>query len=100
MLPRVLALVLMMPLLTLYADLVGILGGALVGVTVRSTCLVLVPGDRRRRLRLIDFAVGLVKAVVFGAIVALAGCLRGMQAAAARPRSAGDDLGRGHRRSS
>ena len=31
-LPRMLALVLMMPLLTLYADLVGILGGALVGV--------------------------------------------------------------------
>ena len=31
-LPRVLALILMMPLLTIYADLVGILGGAVVGV--------------------------------------------------------------------
>lgn len=35
-LPRMVALVLMMPLLTLYADLLGILGGGFVGITIRD----------------------------------------------------------------
>jgi phospholipid/cholesterol/gamma-HCH transport system permease protein len=80
-LPRLLALVLMAPLLCIYADLVGILGGAVVGVGV----LDLGPRQYYQQtvggLHLTDIIVGLVKGTVFGIVVALAGCLRGMQCA-------------------
>lgn len=78
-LPRFLALVLMMPLLCLYADAVGILGGAFVGVTM----LGLSPGAYFREtfstLTLINVFGGVFKATVYGALIALAGCLRGFQ---------------------
>lgn len=77
-LPRMLALVLMMPLLCLYADLVGILGGLLVsqGFGVSATEYVI---QTMKAVHLHDFAVGLFKSAVFGVIVAISGCLRGMQ---------------------
>jgi phospholipid/cholesterol/gamma-HCH transport system permease protein len=78
-LPRVLALVLMTPLLCLYADVMAILGGALIGVTVLELPAVTWFQQTEAAVRLVDFAGGLIKATVYGAIVALAGCLRGMQ---------------------
>ena len=78
-LPRLMALMLMMPLLCLYADLMGIAGGALVGVTMLDIDPAAYFYQTRDAIALTHFAVGLVKSVVFGVIVALAGCLRGMQ---------------------
>jgi phospholipid/cholesterol/gamma-HCH transport system permease protein len=78
-LPRMLALIVMMPLLTLYADLMGILGGAMVGVGLMDLGARVYFEETRHALDLTDFAVGLVYAAVFGVLVALAGCLRGMQ---------------------
>jgi phospholipid/cholesterol/gamma-HCH transport system permease protein len=78
-LPRMLALMLMMPLLALYADLMGILGGAIVGVGLMDLGAVTYYQETRHALHLTDFAVGLVYAAVFGVLVAIAGCLRGMQ---------------------
>ncbi len=78
-LPRMLALMVMMPLLALYADLLGILGGAVVGVGLMDLGAMTYYQETRRALHLTDFAVGLVYAVVFGVLVAVAGCLRGMQ---------------------
>jgi len=78
-LPRVLALVVMMPLLCVYADLLGILGGLLVGVGVMDIALIQYFEQTRNALTLIHFSVGLVKSVVFGLIVALAGCMQGMR---------------------
>jgi len=79
-LPRMVALVLMMPLLTLYADVLAILGGAVVGVAA----LDIGPAQYFERtvhaLALGHVAVGVVKGAVFGVLVALSGCLRGMQA--------------------
>ena len=77
-LPRMLALVLMMPLLCLYADLVGILGGLFVsqGFGISATEYVI---QTMKAVHLHDFAVGLFKSAVFGVIVAISGCLRGMQ---------------------
>jgi phospholipid/cholesterol/gamma-HCH transport system permease protein len=78
-LPRVLALVLMMPLLCLYADFVGILGGMFVGVTM----LGLSPGAYMREtistLTMTNLMGGLFKATFYGVLIALAGCLRGFQ---------------------
>jgi phospholipid/cholesterol/gamma-HCH transport system permease protein len=78
-LPRMLALVLMVPLLCIYADLVGILGGAVVGVGMLDIGAGQYYQQTMGGVRLADFIVGLIKGAVFGAVVALAGCLRGMQ---------------------
>ena len=77
--PRMLALVTMMPLLTLYGDLMGILGGALIGVTVLGISPVEYFNQTRAALTLSACAQGLIKSGVYGMLVALAGCLRGMQ---------------------
>ncbi len=78
-LPRMLALILMTPLLTIYGDVVGILGGAFVGVTMLKLSLTMYLRETLSALALTDFAKGLVKGGVFGVLVAWAGCLRGMQ---------------------
>ena len=78
-LPRTLALILMMPLLCLYADFMGILGGGLIGVGMLNLSLVEYFNETRHAISLVDFNAGLMKSVVFGIIVALSGCLRGMQ---------------------
>ena len=78
-LPRVLALVLMTPLLCLYADLLGILGGAFVGVAFLDLPPVTYFQATQDGVRLIDFAGGLIKAAVYGVVVAVAACLRGLQ---------------------
>jgi phospholipid/cholesterol/gamma-HCH transport system permease protein len=77
--PRILALVLMMPLLTLYADLMGILGGALVGVTLFDIGVYEYFRQTRSAIDLLDVFGGVFKGLVYGAIVAVSGCLRGME---------------------
>jgi len=78
-LPRMLALILMMPILTVYSDLLAILGGGVVGVTVLGLGFTEYLGRTLQALSLTNIFVGIVKGSVFGVLVALAGCLRGMQ---------------------
>lgn len=79
-LPRVLALVLMMPLLCLYADLVGILGGAAIGVGMLDLSWRMYMEQTIHALRLDDAVGGVFKSAVYGLLIALAGCWRGLQA--------------------
>jgi phospholipid/cholesterol/gamma-HCH transport system permease protein len=78
-LPRILALVLMMPLLCLYADLMGILGGYFVGITVFNLNAVEYLQHTKHAVSLNHMWVGLVHSFVFGIIVSLTGCFKGMQ---------------------
>jgi phospholipid/cholesterol/gamma-HCH transport system permease protein len=78
-LPRMLALIVMMPLLCLYADLMGILGGALVGVGDGGINAELYWSQTVAALNLRHVGVGVFKGAVFGILIALSGCLRGMQ---------------------
>ena len=78
-LPRLLALALMMPLLAIYANLFGVLGGAVVGLGVLGISPVTYWEQSLQFLRPQDFVVGLVKAAVFGILVGAAGCLRGIR---------------------
>jgi phospholipid/cholesterol/gamma-HCH transport system permease protein len=78
-LPRLLALALMMPLLAVYANLFGVLGGAVVGLGVLGISPVTYWEQSLEFLRPQDLAVGLVKAAVFGILVGAAGCLRGIR---------------------
>ncbi|MFA4984672.1 MAG: ABC transporter permease [Candidatus Omnitrophota bacterium] len=77
--PRVLALVVMMPLLTLYADFMGILGGFVISTGVLGINPVEYINHTQNAVRLSNLWVGLVHSVVFGAIIAVAGCLRGIK---------------------
>jgi phospholipid/cholesterol/gamma-HCH transport system permease protein len=76
--PRVLALFLMMPLLGFYAVLMGVAGGAVVGLGVLHITLLQYWNQTVGSMGLEDIITGVVKAGVFGVIVALTGCQRGM----------------------
>ncbi len=78
-LPRMLALVFMMPLLCIYADLMGIVGGFLVGVFMLNINPVQYLTHTWQSVPLANFWIGLVHSAVFGILVAMAGCYRGMR---------------------
>ncbi|AGA89910.1 conserved hypothetical integral membrane protein [Thioflavicoccus mobilis 8321] len=78
-LPRVLALIFMMPLLTLYADLVGIAGGMAVSVSLFEITFIQYWNETMVALTLQQFAIGLAKGVIFGALIALSGCYQGIK---------------------
>jgi phospholipid/cholesterol/gamma-HCH transport system permease protein len=78
-LPRFLALVLMMPLLTVYANFVGILGGMLVGAFV-GIPPVLYWAETLKSVDLTNASLGVIKSIFFGAAIAISGCLQGMKA--------------------
>ncbi|MGD8642732.1 MAG: ABC transporter permease [Chromatiales bacterium] len=78
-LPRMLALILMVPLLTLYSGAVGILAGMFVSVTLLDISGPEYWNQTVRALNLQHFASGLLKAAIYGVLIAIAGCMRGMQ---------------------
>jgi phospholipid/cholesterol/gamma-HCH transport system permease protein len=78
-LPRMIALIVMMPLLCVYADLMGIIGGALVGVGMLHLSVTQYVNETLNGVHLTDFAVGIFKSAIFGVLVAVSGCMRGIQ---------------------
>ena len=78
-LPRMLALIIMVPLLALYADFVGILAGLVVGVGMLNLGAFEYYHETIRILTVKQFAVGLSMAATYGVLIAFAGCLRGIQ---------------------
>ncbi|TFG87591.1 MAG: MlaE family lipid ABC transporter permease subunit [Chromatiales bacterium] len=77
-LPRLVALVVMMPLLTLYGSLLGILGGAVVSLIMLDVSLVQYVAQTSDSMGLGSLLGGLFKAFVYGSLVAMAGCQQGM----------------------
>jgi phospholipid/cholesterol/gamma-HCH transport system permease protein len=78
-LPRMLALCVMMPLLCLYADFMGIIGGAVVGIGLLDITPIQYFNQSQQFLGVSDFGVGVFKATVFGILIAVSGCMRGME---------------------
>ena len=78
-LPRMLALMAMLPLLCLYADFMGILGGLVVGAGMLDLGWLQYVNESILAVGMVDFALGLVKSAVYGVLIAIAGCYRGMQ---------------------
>lgn len=78
-LPRAVALCLMMPLLCLYSDLIGIFGGAAIASGMLGISLPVYFSELFRAVSLTDLAGGVFKASVYGVLIAIAGCLRGME---------------------
>ncbi len=78
-LPRLLALCLTMPLLCIYADFMGIIGGAIVSATMLDISFYQYFQQIQGFVPLKHFIIGIFKAGVFGILIATAGCLRGLQ---------------------
>ena len=78
-LPRMLALILMMPLLCVFADVIAIAGGFLVSTLMLDVSPVLYLGRTVATISLTSFLLGIFKGAFFGVVIALTGCLRGMQ---------------------
>ena len=86
--PRLIAGIVTLPLLVLVADIIGVLGGYLVGVyKLGFNPAAYLQQHRRLPARPQDVVSGLVKAAVFGFIVALMGCYHGYHVARAAPRA-------------
>ena len=78
-LPKVLALLLVMPLLVVFADFCGVLGGLFIGVTMLGQSFTAYSTQTLNAVDLTHFIPGIIKGTTYGAIVAMAGCLRGLQ---------------------
>ena len=78
-LPRMLALCCMLPLLVIFSDFIGILGGLVVSVTTLDISFQQFVSRTMAAIDLPSFFSGLIKSVLFGVLVAATGCLRGMQ---------------------
>jgi phospholipid/cholesterol/gamma-HCH transport system permease protein len=79
-LPRITALVAMMPLLYFYACLVGLVGGLLVSSTMLNMSPTVFLGQLRVSVLPTEFYIGLTKSICFGAFIALASCRIGLSA--------------------
>jgi phospholipid/cholesterol/gamma-HCH transport system permease protein len=78
-LPRVLGLFVMMPLLVIYADFVGIAGGMVVAVALLDLTPTQFITGLLTAVTISDALLGVFKAVVFGGIIGIAGCMKGLQ---------------------
>jgi phospholipid/cholesterol/gamma-HCH transport system permease protein len=78
--PKVIALIVMLPCLTVFADVVGILGGLAVAVVSLNLPAVVYIRQMRVYMSMKDVGQGLVKALVFAVLIAGIGCLRGFEA--------------------
>ena len=77
--PKVIALNLMLPCLTLLSDIIGMSGGLLVGVTTLNLSFVQYINETYLAVTLTDIFFGLIKSATFGFLIAGIGCYRGMQ---------------------
>ena len=68
-----------LPLLTLYAMLFGIVGGFLVGVYLLDFTVYTYINETMKNITLFDLVSSLIKSVVFAVVVASVGCKRGFQ---------------------
>jgi phospholipid/cholesterol/gamma-HCH transport system permease protein len=76
--PRVIAALVITPLLTVFADLIGVMGGSIVLLSLGYPLITYV-NQILASVTYIDFAGGLFKSLVFGLLVAGVGCLQGLQ---------------------
>jgi len=78
--PRLLALTLMMPLLCVYADVVAWFGGAFVAVGMLDLNPTLFWQESKQSVALTDISLGISKSLIFGIIIAICGCMQGIRA--------------------
>lgn len=78
-LPRLLAMLLMTPLLTIYANFLGMAGGLTVSALMLDIAPAAYINQSQISIQFGDFFIGVTKSLIFGLIVAVSGCLKGIQ---------------------
>lgn len=76
--PRMTALIVMMPLLAIFADFIGILGGFFIGCLSLDISPILYYHQTIQAIHINHFLVGMIKSVIFGYLVAFCGCIKGI----------------------
>ena len=79
MVPRFLALIIMMPILTLYSDIIGGLGGYLIGVHKLNVSHSMYMKMTWKALKYKDIYTGLIKSSFFAMIICIVACFEGMK---------------------
>lgn len=77
--PKVLAAVIVVPILTVYADVAGILGGLIIGVTTLDLTFTTYISQSIKTIQVFDVVTSLIKAAVFAGLISAIGCQRGFQ---------------------
>lgn len=77
-LPRLLALILTLPLLTIYANTIGMIGGALIATSMDVSFAQYIL-QTQNAVDWLDISTGLLKSLVFGILIAIAGCNAGIR---------------------
>lgn len=75
--PKVLATIIVVPILTVYADLFGIIGGMIIGVTSLDLTINTYVTQSIKTIKVFDIVTSLIKAAVFAGLIAAIGCQRG-----------------------
>ena len=78
--PRLAAMLIMTPILTVFSDIIGVIGGAIVGYYQIGVSYTAYFDEAFDTLVLLDVNSGLLKALVFGVVIAIVGCGRGLRA--------------------
>ncbi|KRT59053.1 phospholipid/cholesterol/gamma-HCH transport system permease protein [endosymbiont of Ridgeia piscesae] len=78
-LPRSLSLILMLPLLCIWSDVLGIVGGLIVAAALLDISLLHYLQQTQEAINLMDVLTGMIKGLIFAVVIALSGCLRGLQ---------------------
>ena len=89
--PRVLACTIMVPVLTIYANVISLVGGAMAAVAQVGITMQLYTNSVVEYVAAEDFVSGVFKAVVFGMIVGVVGCYKGLSCG-----RGAEGVGRGH----
>jgi len=87
--PRLIGLIITLPLLTFFSDVMGLLGGALISETLLDVSALQYVERVRQAVSDSDLFVGLFKAPIFGFLIAVIGCMHGL-----RVRGSADSVGR------
>ena len=87
--PRLIGLIITLPLLTFFSDVMGLLGGALISETLLDVSPLQYVERVRQAVSDSDLFVGLFKAPIFGFLIAVIGCMHGL-----RVRGSADSVGR------
>lgn len=78
-LPRLAAMILMLPLLCIYANMMGILGGAIVAISLFDLSFIQYINGVKSAVSITDVYIGLIKIVGYATLIGASSCLRGMQ---------------------
>jgi len=87
--PKILATIIVVPILTIYADFFGIIGGMIIGVTSLDLTVKTYITQSIKTIHVFDIVTSLIKSGVFAALIAAIGCQKGFQV-----RSGAQDVGK------